>query len=102
MALLEARDVTRTFSVRGAGRARRTLTAVDGVSLAVEPGMTLGVVGESGSGKSTLGEVLGGLQPASSGEVLYHGDSTCARSTDGRVARIAATSSSCSKTRWLR
>ena len=65
--LLEARGVSRAFGRRGA------FVAVDGVSLRLPAGGALGVVGESGSGKSTLGEVLGGLQPASGGAVLFEG-----------------------------
>ena len=72
MALLEARDIRHVFgsgSPRGAGG----VVAVDGVSLSLEAGRTLGVVGESGSGKSTLGEIVGGLLRPTSGAVLYRG-----------------------------
>jgi len=75
-ALLEARDVSRLFPVRGSGgllRARRMQTAVDQVSLAVQPGEVLALVGESGSGKTTLGRMLLGLTAPSSGQVLYQG-----------------------------
>ena len=40
-----------------------------GVSLAIEPGVTIGLVGPSGSGKSTLMMVMGGLERASAGKV---------------------------------
>ena len=47
--------------------------ALDGVSLRVEPGETLGIVGESGCGKTTLARVVLGLQPLASGEVRVDG-----------------------------
>ena len=52
---------------------RHMLHAVDGVDLSIQKGMTLGVVGESGCGKSTLGRTVLGLQPATSGQVLFEG-----------------------------
>jgi microcin C transport system ATP-binding protein len=58
--LLEGRDVRVWFPIRR-GFARRTVgfvKAVDGISLAVREGETLGIVGESGSGKTTLGLAL--------------------------------------------
>ena len=47
--------------------------AVDGVTMAVEAGRTLGVVGESGCGKSTLGRMLVGLYRPTQGRILFDG-----------------------------
>ncbi|MEV6530706.1 ABC transporter ATP-binding protein [Streptomyces sp. NPDC051639] len=66
--VLEAVDLRREF-----GRGKRRFTAVDGVSLTVRRGETLGVVGESGSGKTTLGRMLVGLLEPTAGSVRYEG-----------------------------
>jgi peptide/nickel transport system ATP-binding protein len=59
----------------------RTVTALDGVSVEVGAGESVGLVGESGSGKTTLARVLAGLEFASSGQVSIDGISAADWST---------------------
>ena len=66
--IIELRNVSKFF-----GRGRDQVTAVDSISLGIEPGEIVCLVGESGCGKSTTGRMVVGLLPPSEGQILYRG-----------------------------
>ena len=75
MALLEIRDLRTYFPIRSPLLSRHLgdVRAVDGVTLDVEDGETLGLVGESGCGKSTLGRSILRLIEPTSGSIAFEG-----------------------------
>ncbi len=72
-ALLEVRDLKVYYPARNARNEATVVKAVDGVSLSIGAGETLGLVGESGSGKSTIGRAILGLTPWAGGELFLEG-----------------------------
>ncbi len=72
--ILESRGVRKFFSAKeGIFGRPKTVRALDGISLSVQKGTTLGIVGESGCGKTTLGRILAALETPTEGQVLYDG-----------------------------
>ncbi|HEX6931936.1 MAG TPA: ATP-binding cassette domain-containing protein, partial [Streptosporangiaceae bacterium] len=74
--LVRVDNLVKYFPVRGSGLISRTIAhvqAVDGVSLSIPRGKTVGLVGETGCGKSTLARCIAGLIPATSGKVYFEG-----------------------------
>lgn len=82
MPILETKNLKKYYKVKDG-----LLHAVDGVSISIEKGQTLGVVGESGCGKSTFGRVVLGLEKPTGGDVLFDGKSIthCSRSEMKRL-----------------
>ena len=72
--LLEIKDLKKHFSVKKSGfNKKQTVKAVDGVSMDIYKGETLGLVGESGCGKTTFGRTVIRLHEPTSGTIIYDG-----------------------------
>jgi ABC-type oligopeptide transport system ATPase subunit len=79
--LLEVRNLVVRYHSKAA-------PAVDDVSFTIARGETVGLVGESGSGKTTIGKAILGLQPVTSGQILFEGrDITRASAAERRSLR---------------
>jgi len=72
--LLEIKDLKKYFTVKKAGfNKKQMVQAVDGVSMDIFKGETLGLVGESGCGKTTLGRTIIRLYEPTAGKIVYDG-----------------------------
>jgi peptide/nickel transport system ATP-binding protein len=83
MSLLEIRDLKKYFPVSTGflGRTREHVKAIDGVSLDVDDGETVGLVGESGCGKTSLGRCIVRLIEPTSGTITFEGQELSALSS---------------------
>ncbi len=74
--LVDARDVKKHYVVESSltRRKQKVLKAVDGISLQIHEGESLGLVGESGCGKSTFGRTLLRLHPVTDGTIIFNGN----------------------------
>lgn len=89
--VLEGRDLTKSFWVKGSGGllARRSrLHAVDGVSVQLMAGAVTAVVGESGSGKTTVARLLARILKPDAGEVLLDGQPVAAARSRKFAAQV--------------
>ena len=78
-------DVHVTFRTRTGSILHPNLVhAVQGVTIKLMPGQTIGIVGESGCGKSTTANVMCGLQAPTSGKVYFKGKDVTKRTAEDR------------------
>ena len=77
MSILEVKHLTKTY-----GKGDNLVKAVDDVSFNVEEGEFVAIIGASGSGKSTLLHMIGGVDNATSGEIIVDGENIAKLSAD--------------------
>ncbi|MCC3267276.1 ABC transporter ATP-binding protein [Arthrobacter gengyunqii] len=71
--VIEVKQLSKVFKLRGALGKSTDFKAVDDVSFTIPRGTTTAVVGESGSGKSTVARMVLGLEKATEGQILFDG-----------------------------
>ncbi|MCP4023221.1 MAG: ATP-binding cassette domain-containing protein [Desulfobacteraceae bacterium] len=85
---LKTENITKDYQVSaGVFRGKKTLKAVNGVSLSIPKGSILGLVGESGCGKTTIAKMILGLEKKTSGD-LYIGEKNISSMRHKEIAKI--------------
>lgn len=86
--VLDLRDISHSYRSASGFWGRKSVRAVDGVSLAIERGEIVGIVGESGSGKTTISKIMMGLISPTAGSVELDGKPIAAQSRREVARRI--------------
>lgn len=74
--LAETQNIRKSYEKQNLfTKKREQVSAVNGVSLRIRKGCSVGLIGESGSGKSTLGRMMAGLETPTEGQALFRGRS---------------------------
>jgi peptide/nickel transport system ATP-binding protein len=74
--LAETQNIRKSYEKQNLfTKKREQVSAVNGVSLKIQRGCSVGLIGESGSGKSTLGRMMAGLETPTEGQALFRGRS---------------------------
>ena len=72
--LAETQNIRKSYEKQNLfTKKREQVSAVNGVSLKIQKGCSVGLIGESGSGKSTLGRMMAGLETPTEGQALFRG-----------------------------
>jgi oligopeptide transport system ATP-binding protein len=81
--LIQIENLTKSFAVKAGffSRQRGRVHAVDGISLLIKAGDTVGLVGESGCGKTTLGRLIAKLEEPDEGKIIFNGKNVSQLST---------------------